>query len=177
MAQLKHVRPDVCISELRGNVDTRLRKLDEGQYDAVILASAGLRRLGLGFRISLVLPLSEMLPAIGQGALGIQIRQKNTALAETVAQLEDPETSAACTAERAFLRSMGGGCQLPIAGHAQIVEGVLKLEGLVTSPDGVQVLRDSIEGSSRDATQLGAELGQRMLKNGAGHLLSHWQPC
>jgi hydroxymethylbilane synthase len=173
MAQLKHARPDVHIREVRGNVDTRLRKLDEGGYDAIILASAGLRRLELTRRISLMLPLSEMLPAIGQGALGVQIRATSSALAELGAQLDHPETSAACTAERAFLRAMGGGCQLPIAGHAQIIAGVLKLEGLVGSSDGARLLRESIEGPASDATRLGAELGQRMLKKGAGNLLSN----
>src|SRR5207248_1899707 len=117
LSQLKHLRPDLIIKDLRGNVDTRLRKLDAGEYDAVILAAAGLRRLGLAHRISAPLAIEEMLPAVGQGALGIETRSDEETQ-KLLTQLNHAQTRAACTAERSLLRALGGGCQLPIAGHA-----------------------------------------------------------
>ncbi|HEX8339126.1 MAG TPA: hydroxymethylbilane synthase, partial [Pyrinomonadaceae bacterium] len=118
IAQLKHLRPDARIKDLRGNVDTRLRKLDEGEYDALILASAGLRRLGLGGRISAAIEPGEMLSAVGQGSLGVETRTDDEETNALVARLDDPRTRAAVLAERALLRSLGGGCQVPIAAHA-----------------------------------------------------------
>jgi len=171
LAQLKNIRPDLRINDLRGNVDTRLRKLDEGQYDALVLAAAGLRRLGLKDRISVVIPTEEMLPAVGQGAIGIQTRDNDPAIQESVAGLDHKETSAACRAERALLRELGGGCQLPIAAHGTVAELKLTLDGLVASRDGKRIVRDQISGSIEDSEQLGRELSERLLHAGARELL------
>ncbi|MDT7687486.1 MAG: hydroxymethylbilane synthase [Acidobacteriota bacterium] len=172
IAQLKHLRPDLRIKDLRGNVDTRLRKLDEGEYDALILASAGLRRLGFGARIGAAINAAEMLPAVGQGALGIETRADDIETNALVMQLDDMRTRAAVLAERALLRSLGGGCQVPIAAHA-IVEGDrMRLDGLVASLDGAHVIRDTLEGSSSDAAGLGDALAARLLERGAGTLLA-----
>ena len=131
LAQLKALRSDVVVKDLRGNVDTRVRKLDEGQYDALILASAGLIRLGLETRISAAIRTDEMLPAVGQGAIAIEIRADDGVAIEATAKLNHRETELACRAERAFLRSLGGGCQFPIAAHAVVEDDTLSLEGLV----------------------------------------------
>lgn len=172
LAQLKHLRDDLVIKELRGNVDTRLRKLDEGQYDALVLACAGLRRLGLASRISSALPASEMLPAVGQGALGIETRAEDEATIAVVSKLNHKFTRVACTAERAFLRSLGGGCQLPIAAYAVVREKRISLDGLVADPQGRRIVRDRISGSLDEAEQLGTELGEQLLKQGANELLA-----
>jgi hydroxymethylbilane synthase len=171
IAQLKHLRPDVQIKDLRGNVDTRLRKLDEGEYDALILASAGLRRLGFGERISAAIEQTEMLSAVGQGSLGIETRSDDAETNALVARLDDPRTRAAVLAERALLRSLGGGCQVPIAAHATVQGGRLNLDGLVATLDGTQVLRDRLEGAASDAARIGEELAARLLEHGAGELL------
>jgi len=172
IAQLKHLRPDVRIKDLRGNVDTRLRKLDSGEFDAVILASAGLRRLGFGERISAPIEIEEMLPAVSQGALGLETRSDDTETNAFVSRLDDKETRAAILAERALLRSLGGGCQVPIAAHATVGEGRLRLDGLVASLDGARVLRDSIEGDASDAAAVGEALAARMIERGAASLLA-----
>ena len=172
IAQLKHLRPDVRIKDLRGNVDTRLRKLDAGEFDAVILASAGLRRLGFGERISAPIEIEEMLPAVSQGALGLETRSDDTETNAFVSRLDDKETRAAILAERALLRSLGGGCQVPIAAHATVGEGRLRLDGLVASLDGARVLRDSIEGDASDAAAVGEVLAARMIERGAASLLA-----
>jgi hydroxymethylbilane synthase len=171
MSQLKFLRPDLSIKDLRGNVDTRLRKLDAGDYDAIILASAGLRRLGLAERISAPVDVEEMLPAVGQGALGIETRCDDEEILKLLAPLNNQQTRAACTAERAFLRALGGGCQLPIAAHAAVNDERLRLEGLVARPSGETVIRDSIEGAAADAKEMGGELAARLLKGGAELLL------
>jgi len=171
IAQLKHLRPDVRIKDLRGNVDTRLRKLDEGEYDALILASAGLRRLGFGARISAAIAQEEMLSAVGQGSLGVETRADDTETNALVSRLDDPRTRAAVLAERALLRALGGGCQVPIAAHAQVEGGGLKLDGLVATLDGSQVLRESHDGDAADAARIGEELAARLLERGAGELL------
>lgn len=173
VAQLKHLRPDLDVKELRGNVDTRLRKLDGGNYDAIVLASAGLRRLGLEERISAALEIEEMLPAVGQGALGIETREADEETRMIVAAVEDERTRAACTAERALLRELGGGCQLPIAAHAVVVgEARLRLSGLVALPSGETVIRDTVEGAQSSAEQLGIELANRLRERGAERLLA-----
>jgi hydroxymethylbilane synthase len=172
IAQLKHLRPDVRIKDLRGNVDTRLRKLDEGGYDALILASAGLRRLGFGGRISAAIAEDEMVPAVGQGSLGVETRSDDEETNALVARLDDPRTRAAVTAERALLRSLGGGCQVPIAAHAKVVGGRLSLDGLVAALDGRRVLRESLDGDIADAARVGEELAAKLLERGAGELLS-----
>lgn len=172
LAQLKHVRKDLVFKDLRGNVDTRLRKLDEGQYDALVLACAGLRRLGLESRISAPLSTAEMLPAIGQGALGIEVRAGDAHAIEIVRRLDHKFTRLACVAERAFLRGLGGGCLLPIAAYAVVREKRIRLDGLVADPKGKQIVRDRISGSLDQAEQLGNELAGRLLERGAGDLLT-----
>ena len=171
LSQLKALRRDVVVTDLRGNVDTRIRKLDEGQYDAVILATAGLVRLGLQERISARIGVAEMLPAVGQGAVAIETRSDNEFAVEATRKLDHYETRLSCLAERSFLRSLGGGCQFPIAAHA-IVEGdSLVIDGLVAKPDGSEILRDSLSGPIRDAEPLGSRLADRLLQQGAASLL------
>jgi hydroxymethylbilane synthase len=171
LAQLKHLRPDLEIKDLRGNVDTRLRKLDEGQYDALMLAAAGLKRLGLEERISLAIAAEQMLPAVGQGAMGIETRDDDTAVRDVVRRIDHEETRIACTAERALLRALGGGCLLPIAAHAMVSGEELKIDGLVASRDGKQIVRQQISGSTAYAERLGSELAERLLEVGARELL------
>jgi hydroxymethylbilane synthase len=172
LAQVKHLRSDLGFKDLRGNVDTRLRKLDEGQYDALILAAAGLRRLGFAHRMSAPLSPAEMLPSVGQGALAIETRDDGSALRELLAPLDHAPTRAACTAERALLRALGGGCQLPIAAHAVTSGDHLRLEGLVAGVSGEVIIRDALEGAASDAARVGEALAARLLERGAASLLS-----
>jgi len=167
LAQLKALRRDVTVRDLRGNVDTRIRKLDEGQYDAVILASAGLLRLGLEDRISARIPIADMLPAVGQGAIAIETRSDDEFTVQTTSKLDHHETRVACLAERAFLRGLGGGCQLPIAAHATINGDALALDGLVAKPDGSEIWRDQSSGSLDHAEEIGSALAARLLARGA----------
>ncbi len=171
LAQLKHLRGDLLVKDLRGNVDTRLRKLDEGQYYALILAAAGLRRLNLQHRISSALPPETMLPAVGQGALGIETRLDDENATVLVRKLDHEQTRLACTAERTLLRSLGGGCQLPIAAHAVVEGNELRLDALVAATDGSQIIRDQISGPTVAAEKLGEELAQLLLRKGAAQLL------
>ncbi len=175
VAQLKALRNDLIVKDLRGNVDTRVRKLDEGQYDALILASAGLIRLGLQDRISAAISLSEILPAVGQGAIAIEVRADDVVAVEATSRLNHHETELACRAERAFLRSLGGGCQFPIAGHATVAGQTLQLEGLVAKPDGSEIIRDRLSGAPNQAEEIGATLAGQLLERGANSLL-HGQP-
>lgn len=172
LAQLKALRRDVVVKDLRGNVDTRIRKLDEGQYDAVILASAGLLRLGLEDRISARIPIAEMLPAVGQGAIAIETRSDDEFTVDSTSKLDHRETRIACLAERAFLRGLGGGCQLPIAAHATINDGVLTLDGLVAKPDGSEILRDHLSSPPEHAEEIGAQLATRLIERGANSFLN-----
>jgi hydroxymethylbilane synthase len=174
IAQLKAICPRVKVKDLRGNVDTRLRKLDEGKYDALILASAGLRRLGLLGRINFAIPPTEMLPAVGQGAIAVETRADNEAAIDAAAKLQHDETRVACIAERALLRSLGGGCQLPIAAHAVVNEKTLRLEALVASPDGARIVRGTISGSTANATELGADLADKLRADGADAILQEY---
>jgi hydroxymethylbilane synthase len=171
VAQLKAICPRVVVKDLRGNVDTRLRKLDERHYDALILASAGLRRLGLADRINFAIPPIEMLPAVGQGAVAIETRADNEAAIEAAGKLEHEQTRVACVAERALLRSLGGGCQLPIAAHASVDEDTLRLEALVASPDGARIVRGAISGVAANASELGASLAEKLRADGADAIL------
>ena len=172
LAQLRCWRDDLIIKDLRGNVDTRIRKLDEGQYDAVILASAGLVRLGLQDRISLRIPIDQMLPAVGQGAIAIETRCDDDIALGATRKLDHLQTRVACLAERAFLRGLGGGCQLPIAAHARLEGELLKLDGLVARPDGSKRLQDSVSGPADKAEELGASLASTLLDRGAASLLN-----
>jgi len=172
LAQLRCWRGDeLVIKDLRGNVDTRIRKLDEGQYDAIILAAAGLVRLDLQDRISLRIPTSHMLPAVGQGAIAIETRDDDDFAIEATRRLDHRETRLACLAERAFLRGLGGGCQLPIAAHARFEGELLKLEGLVASPDGTKRLHDSVSGLPDAAEEIGSSLASTLIERGASTLL------
>jgi hydroxymethylbilane synthase len=171
LAQLKHLCPERVVKDLRGNVDTRLRKLDGGWYEALILASAGLTRLGLTERISAYVDPAEMLPAVGQGALGIETRADDEDTLSVVNDLNHHPTSAACKAERALLRALGGGCQLPVAGYATVLDEQLQLDGLVAEPSGASQIRDSIEGLANDAETLGDSLAARLLAQGAADLI------
>jgi hydroxymethylbilane synthase len=173
LTQLNALRPDVVIKDLRGNVDTRLRKLDEGQYDALILASAGLKRLGLADRITAAISPEEMLPAVGQGAVAIELRSDDDLTLDAVKPLNHYSTQLACLAERSFLRALGGGCQLPIAAHAVLDEDQLKLNGLVASQDGKQIIRDTISGKRTDAERLGTQLAEHLISLGADSILQH----
>jgi hydroxymethylbilane synthase len=171
IAQLRNIRPDVRIKDLRGNVDTRLRKLDEGEFDAIILACAGLRRLGLAGRISAPIETEEMLPAVSQGALGIETRADDAETIALVSRLDHAPTRAAILAERALLRQLGGGCQVPIAAHAEVSSNTLRLDGLVAALSGDEIIRDAIEGEATDAESAGATLSARLLERGAARLL------
>jgi hydroxymethylbilane synthase len=172
LAQLKWLRPDLTFKELRGNVDTRLRKLDEGQYDALVLACAGLRRLQLDGRISAALTTEQMLPAVGQGALAIETRSSDTGTIEITSRLDHKFTRVACTAERALLRQLGGGCELPIAAHAVVRDKRIRLDGLVAAADGKQIVRERVSGGLDEAEELGSLLAEQLLTNGARELLT-----
>lgn len=171
-SQLKHHRPDLEIVDLRGNVGTRLGKLDEGEYDAIILASAGLIRLGLGERIRERLDTSLSLPAVGQGALGLECRIGDERVTALIAALADHVTNHCVRAERAFNHRLMGGCQVPIAGFATLDGEQLTLQGRVGSVDGQVLLKDQIVGQVKDAELLGITLAERLLNAGADRLLA-----
>ena len=169
-AQLLAKRPDLDIRDLRGNVDTRLHKLDEGQYDAVILAAAGLTRYG--DRIKETLPCDFCIPAVGQGALAIECRTDNTEVRAMLEVLNHPATKSCTDAERAFLGLVEGGCQVPIGVHADVMENDrMHVTAIIASLDGSTLLRDEIDGDAADAVTLGQTLGKRMLDNGGKAIL------
>jgi len=170
-AQLMSVRPDFVIHQLRGNVDTRLRKLKEGQYDAIILAAAGVNRLGLAENVSEYLSPELSLPAIGQGALGIECRVDDRELNDMISFFNHTDTRTCVTGERALLRRLEGGCQVPIACYGQVLAGKLKLIGLVGSVDGKRIVKDSIEGDPEKAEKLGVTLAEKLLSQGADVIL------
>ncbi len=170
-AQLRRVRPDLSIESMRGNLDTRLRKLDEGQYDAIVLAAAGLKRLGWAGRIAEILPAEVMCPAVGQGALAIETRSSGAGC-DACTALDHAATHSAVTAERAFLRALGGGCQVPIGAYATVDGARLHLSGLVIAPDGSAVVRGEREGAAAEAEGIGAALGAKLLEQGARALLT-----
>lgn len=172
LAQLKFLRRDVVCKELRGNVDTRVRKLDEGQYDGLVLAAAGLRRLGLDGRISALIRIDEMLPAVGQGALAVETRIDDPPTIEIVSALNHAPTETACLSERAFLRTLGGGCQLPIAAYAVASQNQLDLEGLIADPEGQNVVRGKINGPTAETEDLGSRLAEQLLKRGGDKMLA-----
>jgi hydroxymethylbilane synthase len=169
--QLRALRKDVEIIPLRGNVDTRLRKLDEGEFDAIILASAGLIRLGLGDRITQFLPIEHSLPAVGQGIVGIECREGDQRTLDYVRALNDDTAQICIAAERAFSARLEGSCQSPIAGYAELNGDSIRVQGLIASTDGLQVFRDTVVGTARDAAMLGRALADRMLYAGADVLL------
>lgn len=170
-AQLLQARPDLSVSMLRGNLDTRLRKLRDGQFDAIVLAAAGLRRLGWEREITEYLSPEFCLPAIGQGALGIEGRSDDTFARSLLSGLEHGPTRTMVLAERALLRRLQGGCQVPIAAHAVMSETDVDLEGLVASVDGKAIIRGSVHGSQADAELLGVQLADTLLSRGADKIL------
>lgn len=171
-AQLRYIRPDLQVADVRGNVDTRLRKLDEGQFDAIVLAEAGLRRLGLADRVSQVLPLDVMLPAVGQGALGIECRADDAATREILSSLNDPATGAAVAAERALLEHLRGGCMAPVGALGRAEGKELILSAVVLSADGLRRLTASEVGSPSEAESLGIRVADALLAQGAAELIA-----
>ncbi|HUM05027.1 MAG TPA: hydroxymethylbilane synthase [Terriglobales bacterium] len=168
-AQLKAIRPDLQIHPLRGNVDTRLRKLEQGEYDAIVLAAAGLNRLGKTQLVRQTIATEIMTPAAGQGALGIEIRRGDHATRSHLAFLDDVEARATTTCERALLNKLGGGCQVPIGAFAEVEKGRIRLNALVAHPDGTKILRETREDS--DPIRLGDETGQILLNRGGDAIL------
>jgi len=164
---VKRLRPDLVIAPLRGNVETRLRKLEAGDADATLLAVAGLKRLGLLAAATMVFDIEEFLPAVGQGAIGIETRADDARTRALIAAIDDADTATALAAERAFLAVLDGSCRTPIAGHARVRDGRVRFRGMIAKTDGSEALEVLREGSAADAAALGADAG-RDLKNRAG---------
>ncbi|TFH31549.1 MAG: hydroxymethylbilane synthase [Deltaproteobacteria bacterium] len=169
--QLLSLRPDLSIGQLRGNLDSRIRKMEEGQYDAILLAAAGLRRLGWEGKIREYIPADVSIPAIGQGALGIEIRRDDARTREAVAFLDDRETSLAVRAERGFLKRLEGGCQVPIAAYGTVDGDTVALSGLIGKPDGSRILRGSRRGPISDPEAVGVALAGELLSQGGREIL------
>ncbi len=170
-SQLAALRPDLKITDLRGNIDTRLRKLDEGVFDAIILAGAGLNRLGLSERITTLLTSDQMLPAISQGSLGIELRRDDTELLAGLQFLHHQQTAVTVAAERAFLLRLEGGCQVPIGAHAILSGSTVTLTGLIASIDGRQLIKDTVSGPADQTEKLGSTLAETLLARGGKALL------
>ena len=170
--QIKAAMPKAVMLDLRGNVNSRLQKLDDGQYDAIILASAGLIRLGFADRIRSHIEPEQSLPAIGQGAVGIECRENDNRILELLAPLDHPHTHTRLNAERAMNHRLNGGCQVPIAGFAILEGDIIYLRGLVGRPDGSEVVKDEVRGKASDAETLGVELANKLLAQGARTILT-----
>ncbi len=171
-AQLLNLRPDLEIIPLRGNLDTRLKKLSSLKLNAIVLASAGLKRLGWEERVSEYLPFEIMLPAVGQGTLAIEGRKGDERTQQFIAFLNDRNTQTSVTAERSFLRKLGGGCQVPVAGLARVAEGKVSFRGLVASVDGKKIIQGKVEGAEHKAEELGKQLAEEILGKGGKEILS-----
>jgi hydroxymethylbilane synthase len=171
-AQLRSRYPQLAVNSLRGNLDTRLAKLDRGEHDAIILAAAGLKRLGLGGRIRSELTVEQSLPAAGQGALAIEYRAERGDIAASLAALNHRATELAVRAERAVSRALGGSCQLPLAAHARVSGSTLELRGLVANPDGKTVVRAEVSGPSGSPEELGMRLAGELRAQGADRILA-----
>lgn len=171
-SQLLHARPDLTVLDIRGNVETRLQKLDEGEYDAIILAEAGLKRLGLDDRITQLLSPKTMLPAVGQGALGLETRQADQATIAAVTQLDDPDTHACVLAERTLLAALRGGCLAPVGAWGRIADGKLHLDAVVLSADGGTRLEAKVSGDMSSAVALGEEAASQLIEQGAADLIA-----
>ena len=169
--QLLSIRPDLVVLDNRGNLDTRIRKMEEGKFDAIILAAAGLRRLGWEGRITQVLPEEVSLPAIGQGALGIEIRREDAETRNAVSFLNDRDTSLSVRAERGFLKRLEGGCQVPIAAYGRTNGDSIEIDGMVGRPDGSEIVRGSARGAVADPEALGVKLAEQLLARGAKEIL------
>jgi hydroxymethylbilane synthase len=172
MAQLSALRPDIRIEPVRGNVDTRLRKLDEGQFDAIVLAAAGLNRLGWAHRIAEHLPVEIMCPAVGQGALAIETRADGGEAMRACLALDHASTHACITAERAVLAQLGGGCQVPVGAHATISQDRLHIRAIVISTGGETLVRHEDEGPVLEAEAIGTRAGHALLNRGAREILA-----
>ena len=172
VCQLKARRPDLALTPLRGNVDTRLGKVEAGELDAIVLACAGLKRLGHGARITAAMSTAESLPAIGQGALAIECRVDDPETLARLQRFDDRVTAQAVAAERAFLKRLSGDCKTPLAAHATVDGARLVLEGLVGAPDGSQLLRERLEGAASDGADIGRALAEALLHKGADRLLA-----
>lgn len=171
-AQLRFLRPDLVMTAVRGNLDTRLRKLERGAADALVLAAAGLNRLGLSQRVTQILSVEQMCPAAGQGALAIEIREGDERAARAVAGLDHPPTHSAVRAERVLLQALGGGCQAPIAAYAEPVpEGMLWVQGVAATPDGSRLVRAQLRGFMNEAEALGNRVAASLLEQGAAEFL------
>ncbi len=171
-SQLLSIRPDLAIVPLRGNVDTRIGKMEAGETDAIILAAAGLNRLGIGERIRSKIPADVLLPAIGQGALGLEVRSDDEATIGMLRFLNHGPTESAVRAERALLKELEGGCQVPIAGFARINNGKIRLRGMVAELDGSRIIRDEVTGDPVEAEDLGRSLAHRLIEAGADRILA-----
>ncbi len=176
-SQLRAQFPHLQVQPLRGNVQTRLRKLDEGQYAAIILAAAGLKRLGLSDRITALLNPEQSLPAVGQGALGIECRADRTDLVELMQPLHHPETAYCVEAERAMSRVLGGSCQVPLGAFGEIINGSLQLRGFVAQPDGSRMVSDALSGTPENGIAMGQQLAQKLIHKGAGEILAALVPA
>ena len=176
-SQLRAQFPHLQVQPLRGNVQTRLRKLDEGQYAAIILAAAGLKRLGLSDRITALLNPEQSLPAVGQGALGIECRADRTDLVELMQPLHHPETAYCVEAERAMSRVLGGNCQVPLGAFGEIINGSLQLRGFVAQPDGSRMVSDALSGTPENGIAMGQQLAQKLIHKGAGEILAALVPA
>jgi hydroxymethylbilane synthase len=174
-SQLRAQHPRLKVEPLRGNVETRLRKLDEGQFAAIILAAAGLKRLNLGHRITVYLSPEQSLPAVGQGALGIEYRFDRNDVGELLSPLTNTETTACVLAERAMSRKLAGSCEVPLGAHATIADGTLRLTGFVASPDGRELVFAEISGKTTAAEALGQTLADQLLVKGAAKILTELQ--
>lgn len=172
LAQLRHHFPHLTFKDIRGNVNTRLAKLEADEYDGIILAVAGLQRLGMSDRIHQVIPAEISLHAVGQGALGIECRTEDPEILEVLKPLEHEETRDRCYAERSFLRELEGGCQVPIGVNTKIENGILTLTGMVASLDGKRLIKDTVSGQPTDAEALGIELANKLRNEGAGEILA-----
>ena len=171
VAQLRNMFPNASFTPIRGNVDTRLRKLDAGEYHAIVLAMAGVRRLGLGKRISCALPLERSVPAPGQGIVAVEHRHDRREVGEILARINDPDSTDALRAEREFVRGLGGGCQMPIGALAQVNGNELHFTGVVLAPDGSRAVRAESRGPRHEAAALGAALAETLLGSGARVML------
>ncbi len=169
-AQLRKLRPDLVIESIRGNLDTRIRKLDESQYDAIVLAAAGLKRLGWATRIAEILDPDQMCSAVGQGALAIETREAGRGF-DACRALDHPDTHAAVTAERGVLGVLGGGCQVPIGAYAQVAGDQLTVRAIVAAPDGSKLIQSESHGPVGEAAQIGQRLGAELLAKGAAQIL------
>jgi len=170
-AHIKRFFPELKTVSIRGNLDTRIRKIEEMKLDGVVLAAAGIKRMGFESKVSQYLSEEKFIPAVGQGILGIEVREADNATREAIAALDDPDARAAVLAERGFLKTLEGGCQVPIAAYARVTEVTVSLHGMVASLDGMRVIEDTLEGERSESEDVGQALAETLLSRGAGKIL------